>query len=474
MSNRMKEYREEAPDSVESGSASKNRTADPLQQKANGESRAGDSPQEKQQQKSTGRKGGRRQFFGRKGYFVSNSRYFTISVYTIITVLICTILIRGIFMWESTCKAFTALLHWSFPYLMGIFIACLLYPLVAFMEEHVFSHLPEKYRGIGKGLSILLTYLLFLGVIILVIGVIIPQVISSVWDMVSMVPLWYQNTIQFLNELNAKTPDIDFEFITRKLQEFGTEFLSGGNLQTQIQGILVTVVSTSVSVVTVLLDILIALIVSIYLLVDRNRIGAATTKVLGAFVSERTVKKIARISGECYRIFSSFVSGKMLDSLIIGILCFIAMTVLNLPYALIISVVVGVTNMIPYFGPFIGAVPGAFILLMVSPVRMLIYLVLILVLQQFDGLYLGPKILGDSTGLRPAWIIFAVSAGGAVCGVIGMFIGVPVVAVIGHLFGIFVDSRIERREAQREFPQEEKIIVTEEPGKATVVIEKNE
>jgi predicted PurR-regulated permease PerM len=103
--------------------------------------------------------------------------------------------------------------------------------------------------------------------------------------------------------------------------------------------------------------------------------------------------------------------------------------------------------MIPYFGPFIGAVPGCFILLMVSPVKMLIYLVLVLVLQQFDGLFLGPKILGNSTGLRPAWIIISVSAGGAICGVLGMFIGVPVAAVIGHLISIWIDYRLKKKNA---------------------------
>ena len=137
---------------------------------------------------------------------------------------------------------------------------------------------------------------------------------------------------------------------------------------------------------------------------------------------------------------------------------------LRLPYALVISVVVGVTNMIPYFGPFIGAVPGGFILLMVSPVKMLIYIALVLVLQQFDGLYLGPKILGDSTGLRPAWIIFSVSAGGAVAGVIGMFLGVPVVAVIGHLINIWIESRLAKKAALEKYDgetAEEETIETE-------------
>ncbi|MDO5409064.1 MAG: AI-2E family transporter [Lachnospiraceae bacterium] len=381
--------------------------------------------------------------------FVSNSKYFTISIYTVITVLACAVIVRAIFMWEATREAISSLVNWSFPYLLGIFLACLLYPLVVFVEQNLFKNLPENRKKLGRGLSILITYMMFLGVIVLVIGVIIPQVWQSILDMASVIPSWYQKSMQVLVKLNEDIPDFDFNFVTQKFQEFGNSFLSSSSLQDKLQSIFMTVVSTSVSVVSVFLNTIIALIVSIYLLVDLNRIGNASRRVLLSFVSEEMADKIGRVSGECYSIFSSFVSGKMLDSLIIGILCFIAMSILKLPYALVISVVVGVTNMIPYFGPFIGAVPGGFILLMVSPVKMLVYLLLILVLQQFDGLYLGPKILGDSTGLRPAWIIFSVSAGGAVCGVLGMFIGVPVVAVIGHLVNIWINSRLEKRNARQ-------------------------
>lgn len=382
--------------------------------------------------------------------FIFNSRYYTISIYTIITVLICALIVRAIFMWEATSSAVTNLIRWSSPYLMGIFLACLLYPLVVFLERWLLGFMKKKYRGLARGLSILLTYIIFLGVIILVIGVIIPQVWQSVLDMAASVPGWYNKSMKFLVALNEQIPDIDFDFITMKLQEFGNSFLSSSNIQQQLQNIFMTVVSTSVSVVGILADVLIALIVSVYLLIDLDRIGKTAAKILRAFVSENMTRKAVIVSKECYSIFSGFVSGKMVDSLIIGILCFICMSLLNLPYALVISVVVGVTNMIPYFGPFIGAVPGAFILLMVSPVKMLIFLILVLVLQQFDGLYLGPKILGDSTGLRPAWIIFSVSAGGAVCGVLGMFLGVPVVAVIGHLINIWIDYRLKKKQKMLE------------------------
>lgn len=377
--------------------------------------------------------------------FISNSKYYTISIYTIITVLICALIVRTIFMWESTSTALKEIFSWTFPYLLGVFLAFLLYPMAVFMEEHIGRLLPENRKKLGRGLAILFTYIGFLGVIVLVIGVIIPQVWRSILDMTALVPVWYSKLMILLNDLEKLLPEINFDLVTKHLQEFGNSFLSSSNIQEQLQNIVVTVISTSVSVVSVLIDLFITLIVSIYLLIDQKRIARACCRILRAFASEERTAQIIQVSGECYDIFSRFVSGKMIDSLIMGILCFIVMNILRLPYALIISVVVGVTNMIPYFGPFIGAVPGAFIVLMVSPVKMLIYIVMVFVLQQFDGLYLGPKILGDSTGLRPAWILVAVSAGGATAGVLGMFLGVPVVAVIGHLINLWIEFRLKKK-----------------------------
>lgn len=154
---------------------------------------------------------------------------------------------------------------------------------------------------------------------------------------------------------------------------------------------------------------------------------------------------IMEVLREAYKLFSSFIIGKALDSTIIGCLCFVLMSILQLPYAVLISVIVGITNMIPYFGPFIGAIPGALILLLISPVKSMIFVVLILVLQQFDGLILGPKILGDSTGLKPLWIIIAITIGGSIGGVLGMFLGVPVVAFLRYLANRILAHRLHRR-----------------------------
>ena len=166
-------------------------------------------------------------------------------------------------------------------------------------------------------------------------------------------------------------------------------------------------------------------------------------RIVYAITPKGKEKKTWSVLLQCNHIFNGFLVGKMIDSLIIGILCLIIMSILRLPYALLMSVIVGITNMIPYFGPFIGAIPGVVMFLFIDPKLSLIFAIMILALQQFDGLYLGPKILGDLTGIKPLWVIFGVTVGGALFGVMGMFLGVPTVAVLSYLFGLILDKKLK-------------------------------
>ncbi len=382
--------------------------------------------------------------------FVSNNRYFTISIYTIVVVVVCAVIIRSLFMWNSTWTGVVKLIQWGFPFLFGIFLACLLFPLVRFFDTHLFSSMQRK--NLARGLSILLTYVVFLGIIVLAIVVIIPRLVDSVINVAMMIPTWSNNLVDFIENLNKQIPDLDLSAVTDAIQNFGNSFL--GNSSQEYEEIFSRLISTGVSIVSLIVNLIIALIVSLYLLIDLERLRKATKNIIRAFTTETVLKRICKVSSECYEIFANFVSGKIVDSLIIGIICFIMMQILQLPYALVISVVVGITNMIPYFGPFIGAIPGTLLLLMVSPWKALIFVILILALQQFDGLFLGPRILGLSTGLRPVWIIFGVSAGGAVAGVIGMFIGVPIVAIVGHMLNLAIQYHKERRELRKKQEEE--------------------
>ena len=196
------------------------------------------------------------------------------------------------------------------------------------------------------------------------------------------------------------------------------------------------------------MNLVIALIVSIYILMDKKILLGTVKASIYAFLPQKRIPYIMDTLKECNDIFGGFVIGKAIDSLIIGVLCFIVMTILRLPYTLLISLIVGITNMIPYFGPFIGAVPGAIVMLMVSPLKAVIFIIMIFALQQFDGLYLGPKILGQSVGLRPLWIIVAITIGGSIAGVLGMFLGVPIMAVLRYLVMRTLKQRLEEREVK--------------------------
>ena len=199
------------------------------------------------------------------------------------------------------------------------------------------------------------------------------------------------------------------------------------------------------SIISWLINIILAFVISCYLMWGKQQLLTSLKRIIYAIFNDTNAERIIRTSKECNRIFSQFIIGKAIDSLIIGILCFIIMCILNLQYALIISLVVGITNMIPYFGPFIGAVPGVLLLLIIDPKQCLMFLILIFLLQQFDGAVLGPKILGSSTGLQPIWVIFAILAGNYVAGVLGMFLGVPVVAVIAYLLNNLIEYLLAKK-----------------------------
>ena len=185
--------------------------------------------------------------------------------------------------------------------------------------------------------------------------------------------------------------------------------------------------------------------ISIYMLADKRKLIKMGTQAVYSILPTSKAKVFCNTMKECSKIFSGFVSGKALDSLIIGLICFVVLSILRLDYAVLVSVIVGITNMIPYFGPFIGAVPGILLYLCIRPLDAVIFAIMILVLQQFDGWILGPKILGDSTGLSPLWVIFGITIGGAYGGVIGMFLGVPLVAVVAYLLNQAVQSVLKKK-----------------------------
>ena len=230
---------------------------------------------------------------------------------------------------------------------------------------------------------------------------------------------------------------------------------------------MLTMISNSIfSVLKVLYNLIIGYIISIYVLFDKEKFKAQIKKLLYTFFDNETINIILENVRYTDRVFGGFFTGKLIDSLIIGILCFIAMLILDMPYALVVAMIVGITNIIPYFGPFIGAVPSAFLIFLVSPGKSIVFLIFILILQQFDGNILGPKILGSKTGLSSFWVLFSLIIFGGLFGMVGMIIGVPIFSILYS----FVNGLVKKRLKDKNLPIDSKdynnlLYVDEKTGK---------
>ena len=380
---------------------------------------------------------------GENQKFIKNDQYFTVCIYTFVLVVACTIAIKAIISIDQTKAFLGGVFRAVGPFLIALLIAYILNPFIKGVQRFLRKRWTKLSEKISLMISMLLVYLVGLGLIITILIYVLPELVRNLIELINYIPSAYKYLIDLLAYLQQEFPTVDFSSITNMLQDTQTDLVTSLK---QVAGDLIPVLYTaSVSVVSWLGNFLIALIVSVYMLYGKKSLLHMMKIVLYAFIPAKKISHAKKIIMECNDICSKYLISKMIDSFIIGVLCAILMTILRLPYVLLISVVVGVTNMIPYFGPFIGAVPGVVIILCISPVKAMIFAFMILCLQQFDGLILGPKLLGNSTGMKPLWIIFAITIGGKFFGVLGMFLGVPVVAILGYLAEQYMKYRLAKK-----------------------------
>ncbi|MBQ5427424.1 MAG: AI-2E family transporter [Oscillospiraceae bacterium] len=326
------------------------------------------------------------------------------------------------------------------PFIWGLVICYLLSPLMRFLEERVFLPLGKRlYRKNKKGgagkfarvMSILFSEIVLLLLIAALVYLIIPQILSSVQMLVQNSGTYADNVSKWLDGLLKNYPELD-SYVGGL---FGNINANVGNwLETKLLpqlGSLITSVSSGVyGFARSIYNLIIGIIVSVYLLADKEGFLAAVKRLSYAVFSVETADKLRQGLNFVDKTFMGFLSGKILDSLIIGIICYIVCSILKMPYTLLVSVIIGVTNIIPFFGPLIGAIPSALIILMVDPSKCLIFIIFIIILQQIDGNIIGPRILGSSTGINGFWVMFAIILGSGLFGFWGMLLGVPVFVVI--------------------------------------------
>ena len=375
-------------------------------------------------------------------WFQVNKKYLSICRYALFVIVTAIIVYMFILHWSSALSFIERMFKILEPFFLGVIIAYFLVPLVKRVDTWIQANVTKgKYTRLSFVISMILSYGAVLGFIVIAFFFVIPQIIQSMQELTNRIPFMYRKLTEELLYLDKKYPNIDMKQINKQLSGMVPDLVEyGTNL---VSSLLPLVYSASLSIVKRIINIILGVVISMYMIYSRESFRFQAKRVIYAVFPEDKGDIVCTTLRECNDIFGAFLISKAIDSLIIGCICCIAMSILGLPYAVLISVIVGITNMIPYFGPFIGAVPGIVIYLCLDWEIALVFAIMILVLQQFDGWILGPRLLGQSTGLNPIWVIFAITVGGAYFGLLGMFIGVPVVAVIAFLVNKVISSRLK-------------------------------
>ena len=381
-----------------------------------------------------------------------DSTYFKWGV-TALAVIFISILLVVIFTdLPGFFKLVTNILSILSPLISGAVIAFLLNPLVRLVDRWLAPKLTkhEKKPGSGKKLSRAISIVFALIFAALVIyaffSILLPQLGESIQGIIDSAPKYFLSIEQWATNLLADNPEVQYyaDMAIGKIQEYLNEWIST-SLPTDIQNVLTTVFTSAFSVVKSLANIVIGVFASIYILASKDKFQAQGKKIVVALFKPARADHILHVGREINRVFNGFVIGKIIDSAIIGVLCYLGMLILKLPYPALVATVVGVTNVIPFFGPIIGAVPSALLILLVNPLQAFYFVIFVIVLQQVDGNVIGPRILGNSVGISGFWVLISITVATSLFGFAGMILGVPVFAVIYMLISDAVNSALRRK-----------------------------
>lgn len=339
----------------------------------------------------------------------------------------------------------------------GLAMAFVLNVPLKLFENRVFYGMSEDRRPLVRKLrrpvSLVFALVVSLGLIGILIAVVLPQLTATVAEVAARLPEYISSAVNWLNDFLAgfgieieslKNFTVDWEKVFSEL----TTYLKEGSANVDGSTVVDTVTGVGTSVVSTVMNTFLGLVVAVYILAQKERIGRFTRRCIDAFLPQKAASGLARIASMASETFSNFVAGQLADSCILGILCYICMRIFRFPYPEVISVVIGVTSLVPMVGSFIGEVIGALLILIVSPLKALLFVVMVLAIQQVDGAFIYPRIVGRSVGLPGVAVFCAVIVGGNVAGVIGAMIGVPVCALIYALLREAVDARLRRREGK--------------------------
>lgn len=397
---------------------------------------------------------------GKKNKFCSKYFCWGLTAFLVIAASICFYYL--IFHISNIKAGLSIITNVLMPVVFGLVMAYLLTPILNYIEFHLLIPLGDKMRlkesrkrsSVIRGVSILITAFLFFSLIYGLCAMMLSQIVPSIMNIISNFDTYISNFTKWINRLLDDNPELG-SYIIRMIDKYSgeLEIWLNDTVLTKTSEVIKTVSLSVIGVIKVLWNFIIGFVISIYVLASKEKFAGQAKKMVYAFFDTSRANIIIRNFRFTHKTFIGFISGKILDSILIGLLCFVGTSILNTPYAVLVSVIVGVTNVIPFFGPYLGAVPSTILIFVVDPTHPLncvYFVIFILILQQFDGNILGPKILGNSTGLTGFWVIFSITLFGGLFGVLGMIVGVPIFAVIYAAIKSVVNMALIRRNMPQE------------------------
>lgn len=356
------------------------------------------------------------------------------------------VLVYAIFNFSNLISGVKSIIGIISPFIVGIAIAFVLNLVMKIFEEKIFNFLSDKkykkYLKFKRPLSVFFTFITVFLIILSLISFIIPQLIDSISKLTNAVPSYMKSFEIFISKYVTHT---------EILNTVWNNFLSAWKEVIQFTGQVLASSLTSVVNITVgftsgLFNFILSIIFSIYMLLNKEDLQLGMKKVLYSFIRKSFADRVIRLGKISNEVFSSYIGGQFIEAIIIGVLCFIGMIILRMPYSLLISVLIAVTALIPIFGAFIGTIPSAFIILIIDPMKAIWFVIFIIVLQQVEGNLIYPKVVGGSIGLPPIWVMLAMIIGGNAFGFIGILLGIPIFSVVYKVFKEIVDKRLKKLE----------------------------
>ncbi len=339
------------------------------------------------------------------------------------------------------------------PLFIGLVIAYIINIIMSFYEGHLFRKAKKNWvKKLRRPVSMILAILSLGAVVAIVIGLVIPQFISCIRVIIGLLPDAINSGIRLIekhdllsDEILSALKNIDWKSRVEQLMNVVT---------TGVSGVMNLVISTLTGVISGIATALISFIFALYLLASKEKLKAQTARLLENLLPEKICRGIFYVVSIVNTTFRKYLIGQCTEAVILGVLCGMGMGILRLPYATMISALIAFTALIPIAGAYIGAGVGAFMILTVSPVKALIFLIFIIVLQQLEGNLIYPRVVGSSMGLPGIWVLAAIVIGGGIAGIAGMFLGVPLVASLYHMLGDLIDKEEKENKKQTEEPQE--------------------